>query len=206
MPGVTRMMLDRIGDEVARATSLVRYAPNSAFPSHQHGGGEEIFVLKGEFADEHGRYPTGMYLRNPIGSQHVPRVGAQGAEIFVKLHQFDARDQRQCAVDTTRERWLPGRNAGLAIMPLHRFRQERTALLRWPAKLSLTPRRVPGGAELLLIEGDLCTPQGEFVAGAWLRLPPGGCLEVTTGDRGALVFFKGGHLLDLDETGWRNGD
>ena len=29
MPGVERMMLDRIGDEVARATSLVRYAPNS---------------------------------------------------------------------------------------------------------------------------------------------------------------------------------
>lgn len=27
MPGVERMMLDRIGDEVARATSLVRYAP-----------------------------------------------------------------------------------------------------------------------------------------------------------------------------------
>ena len=29
MAGVERMMLDRIGDEVARATSLVRYAPNS---------------------------------------------------------------------------------------------------------------------------------------------------------------------------------
>jgi len=31
-PGVERMMLDRIGDEVARATSIVRYAPNSQFP------------------------------------------------------------------------------------------------------------------------------------------------------------------------------
>ena len=34
MPGVERRMLDRIGDEVARATSLVRYAPNSAFSAH----------------------------------------------------------------------------------------------------------------------------------------------------------------------------
>jgi len=29
MPGVDRRMLDRIGDEVARATSIVRYAPGS---------------------------------------------------------------------------------------------------------------------------------------------------------------------------------
>jgi len=57
--GVERMMLDRIGDEVARATSLVRYAPNSRFPAHTHGGGEEIFVLEGVFADEHGEYSKG---------------------------------------------------------------------------------------------------------------------------------------------------
>ena len=40
MPGVERMMLDRIGDEVARATSIVRYAPNVQFSSHTHDGGE----------------------------------------------------------------------------------------------------------------------------------------------------------------------
>ena len=54
MPGVERMMLDRIGDEVARATSLVRYAPDSTFSAHQHDGGEEILVLEGVFSDEHG--------------------------------------------------------------------------------------------------------------------------------------------------------
>ena len=31
--GVERRLLDRIGGEVARATSLVRYAPASAFPA-----------------------------------------------------------------------------------------------------------------------------------------------------------------------------
>ena len=47
MEGVTRRMLDRVGDEVARATSLVRYAPASWFERHDHGGGEEILVLEG---------------------------------------------------------------------------------------------------------------------------------------------------------------
>ncbi len=42
--GVDRRMLFRIGDEVARATSIVRYAPGSAFPRHTHSGGEEIVV------------------------------------------------------------------------------------------------------------------------------------------------------------------
>jgi anti-sigma factor ChrR (cupin superfamily) len=43
--GVERRMLDRIGDEVARATSIVRYAPDSHFSAHRHGGGEEFLVL-----------------------------------------------------------------------------------------------------------------------------------------------------------------
>ena len=34
MPGVHRRMLDRIGDEVARVTSIVRYAPASHFSPH----------------------------------------------------------------------------------------------------------------------------------------------------------------------------
>ena len=42
---VERVMLDRIGGETARATSLVRYAPQSIFPEHQHPLGEEILVL-----------------------------------------------------------------------------------------------------------------------------------------------------------------
>ena len=37
--GVRRVMLDRVGDEVAVATSLVRYAPESRFPSHGHAPG-----------------------------------------------------------------------------------------------------------------------------------------------------------------------
>ncbi len=72
IPGVERKMLDRIGDEVARATTIVRYARNSQFSPHIHGGGEEFLVLEGVFQDEHGDYPVGTYVRNPPTSRHTP--------------------------------------------------------------------------------------------------------------------------------------
>ncbi|GAB5480662.1 MAG: hypothetical protein Pars92KO_04190 [Parasphingorhabdus sp.] len=62
MTGVQRRKLDRIGDEVARATSLVKYEPGSHFPRHAHGGGEEFLVLESVFSDEHGDYPAGTYV------------------------------------------------------------------------------------------------------------------------------------------------
>ena len=54
MKGVDRRMLDRIGGEVARATTIVRYAPGSKFSAHTHTGGEEFIVLDCVFQDEHG--------------------------------------------------------------------------------------------------------------------------------------------------------
>jgi anti-sigma factor ChrR (cupin superfamily) len=82
--GVERHPLDRIGGEVARATSLVRYAPGSLFPAHAHPFGEEFLVLDGTFSDEHGDYAAGTYVRNPPGSQHSPRT-LPGCVILVKL-------------------------------------------------------------------------------------------------------------------------
>jgi anti-sigma factor ChrR (cupin superfamily) len=72
IPGFDRRMLDRIGDEVARATSIVGYAPHSHFSPHTHGGGEEFLVLDGVFQDEHGDHPPGTYVRNPPTSSHTP--------------------------------------------------------------------------------------------------------------------------------------
>ena len=70
--GVERRMLDRIGDEVARATTIVRFAPGSAFAAHTHDGGEEYLVLEGVFQDETGDFPVGSYVRNPPTSRHRP--------------------------------------------------------------------------------------------------------------------------------------
>jgi len=49
MPGVDRRPLDRVGGEVARATTIVRYAKGSKFSAHVHTGGEEFIVLEGYF-------------------------------------------------------------------------------------------------------------------------------------------------------------
>lgn len=192
-PGVTRMMLDRVGDEVARATSLVRYVPDSAFPAHEHGGGEEILVLEGEFADDHGAYPAGAYLRNPVGTRHAPRVGPAGALIFVKLHQFDVADQRQVALDTHAPAWLTG-PSGVRIQALHEFRGESIALQAWPPGLRAAPRSFPAGAELLVLRGSLQADDDRLPAGSWLRLPAGATALLATGDEEALVYVKTGHL------------
>ena len=65
-------------------TALVRWAPNTRFNSHVHPGGEEIFVLKGVFRDEHGAYPAGSWYRNPQWSRHTPFTEGEGAVIYVK--------------------------------------------------------------------------------------------------------------------------
>jgi hypothetical protein len=100
IPGVHRRMVDRIGDEVARATSIVRYAPHSRFAAHTHGGGEEFLVLEGVFQDEHGDYPAGTYVRNPPTTSHSPG-SAPGCTIFVKLWQFDPDDRTPVRIDTS---------------------------------------------------------------------------------------------------------
>jgi hypothetical protein len=81
-------MLDRIGDEIARATTIVEYQPYSKFAHHVHGGGEEFLVLRGTFHDEYGAYPAGTYVRNPIGTFHTPWVEDDGCTILVKLWQM----------------------------------------------------------------------------------------------------------------------
>lgn len=192
--GVERMMLDRIGDEVARATSLVRYAPNSHFSAHTHSGGEEIFVLEGEFGDEHGLYPAGTYLRNPIGTSHTPEVGDKGAVIFVKLHQYDQNDNRQMVMDTNSQVWHQGLVDGLKVMPLHEFGTEHIALVKWEANTKFKPHQHWGGEEVLVLEGTFYDEHGVYPKGTWLRSPHLSQHHPYTKEDGALIYVKTGHL------------
>jgi len=195
MPGVQRMMLDRIGDEVARATSLVRYAPGSKFSRHVHGGGEEFYVLEGEFGDEHQLYPAGTYVRNPIGTAHSPRVGEQGCVIFVKLHQFAAADQAQRVIDTTRAEWSPGLVPGLQVLGLHSYEGEHVSLVRWAPDTRFKQHRHWGGEEVFVIAGTFHDEHGQYPAGSWIRSPHQSTHTPCTGADGALIYVKIGHLL-----------
>jgi anti-sigma factor ChrR (cupin superfamily) len=194
MPGVERMMLDRIGDEVARATSLVRYAPGSAFSSHVHTGGEEFLVLEGEFGDEHKSYPKRTYVRNTIGTSHTPRVGDDGCIIFVKLQQFDADDQAQFAIDTTTAEFRPMPTRGIEYLPLHEYEGERVALIRWAPDTPVERHEHKRGEEVLVLEGAFYDEYGAYPAGTWMRSPRGSAHEPYTKEEGALVYVKTGHL------------
>ena len=196
--GVERMMLDRIGDEVARATTIVRYAPNSEFPPHTHGGGEEFIVLEGTFSDEHANYPAGTYVRNPIGTSHTPRISSEGATIFVKLCQFDDSDTEQKAIrgygDQADAPWYPGLVDGLSVLTLHEFGTEKVALVRWAPNTQFSSHAHWGGEEILVLEGTFYDEHGSYPKGTWLRSPHLSEHTPFTKEDGALIYVKTGHL------------
>lgn len=191
--GVQRMMLDRIGDEVARATTIVRFAPNTSFDAHTHGGGEEYLVLEGVFSDEHGDYPAGTYVRNPIGTHHRPHIGPEGATILVKLCQFDEDDKEQFHIDTRDAAFRAGSAPGLTVLPLHSCASENVALVRWAPGTQFSAHRHWGGEEIFVLEGTFQDEFGDYPAGTWLRSPH--LSEHTPfSDEGCLIYVKTGHL------------
>jgi anti-sigma factor ChrR (cupin superfamily) len=196
MPGVDRMMLDRVGDEVARATTIVRYAPNSRFSQHSHDGGEEYIVLEGTFNDEHGSYPKGTYVRNPIGTSHSPFVGDDGCTILVKLHQFQPDDLAPVVIDTANAAFRPGMVAGLSVLPLHAHGTESVALVRWAPDTQFNPHTHWGGEEIFVLEGTFRDELGDYPSGTWIRSPHGSKHTPYTGPEGALILVKVGHLLN----------
>ena len=115
---VWRKPLYRAGGEYGPVTSLVRYAPGGAFPEHAHPQGEEILVLDGVFADEHGVYPAGSFLMNPDGSRHSPR-SEDGCTLFVRLRQYPGDDRPRLVQDTrARDDGRPGLVPGRGVRSL----------------------------------------------------------------------------------------
>jgi hypothetical protein len=176
--GVERRLLYRVGEEQARATSLVRYSANSHFSSHLHPAGEEILVLEGVFQDEHGSYPTGSYLRNPPGSIHAPG-SVDGCVIFVRLRQFHPDDK---------------------VTVAYRFPEERSTVLfeSFHEKVeveSLLPlehweHANPRGLELLVIQGDAHINHHDMQTLSWMRLPPGTKMNINAGQDGLRFWVK----------------
>ncbi len=185
MPGVARKMLDRIGAEVARATSIVRYAPGSAFSPHTHDGGEEFLVLDGTFVDEHGDFPVGTYVRNPPTSSHTPSA-PDGATILVKLHQFDPQDRQQVRVETQ----------GQAQVALFRDAREDVRIETWAPGQEVVLDAAEG-LELFVMAGALEEGGEAMALWDWLRLPAGTQSRAIAGPEGARVWVKSGHLADM---------
>ncbi|MEH6478066.1 MAG: cupin domain-containing protein, partial [Sneathiella sp.] len=151
MTGVHRRMLDRVGDEVARATTIVRYAAGSSFSAHNHDGGEEFVVLAGVFQDEHGDYPAGTYVRNPPGTAHTPRSD-KGCTILVKLWQFDPNDTDQFSIDMSSITPMStNEEARINSSLLFEDGRERVTFEKWSS--GDVSAGAEGGAEIFVLAG-----------------------------------------------------
>lgn len=193
MKGVERRMLDRLGGEVARATTIVRYAPGSSFSAHTHTGGEEFLVLEGVFQDEHGDFPAGTYVRNPPTSYHTPRSD-EGCTILVKLWQYQMHDRTHVIIDTNKMGSVEAANRpSVSVMPLFKDNQEEVHLETW-APNAAVPITAEGGAEIFVIEGSFEEAEETFEKDSWLRLPVGAESVCRAGASGAKVWVKTGHL------------
>ncbi len=178
--------------ESGQVTSVVRYEPQSSFPSHDHPDGEEILVLDGVFSDEHGDWPAGTYLLNPEGFRHAP-FSDPGCLLFVKLRQFPGRDRNHVVIQTNDLEWNPGPIEGIAQKPLYQQPgfSDAMYLERWEQGAEPVSIAYDEGVELFVLEGEFEDDDGEYSQGSWLRLPPesahrprsrGGCkLYVKTG-------------------------
>ena len=180
--GVERKMLDRIGDEVARATTIVRFAPGSAFAAHTHDGGEEFLVLDGVFQDETGDFPVGSYVRNPPTTSHTPSA-SEGATILVKLHQFDPDDRTEIRRSIN----------GQGTVRLFKDDREDVQVQSWAAG-ETRDLDATKGLEVVVVEGSFVEGGEEFSGWDWLRLPPGTQSKAVAGVAGARVWIKSGHL------------
>ncbi len=197
MKGVDRKMLDRVGEEVARATSIVRYAKGSSFSEHTHSGGEEFIVLEGVFQDEHDDYPQGTYVRNPVGTHHIPR-SEPGCTIFVKLWQFDSDDQEQIAIDLNDvELSGDGDRVGVMQATLAERDYELVALEEWQPGVSHRIQATKG-IEILVLDGELAHDGITFAKHDWLRFPGDETARLTAGSQGVRFWIKRGHLAQIN--------
>lgn len=181
--GVKRKPLDRVGGEVARATTVVQFKAGHSFPHHEHGGGEEFLVLSGVFSDETGDYGPMSYVRNPPGTGHKP-YSADGCEIFVKLCQMKPSGEPQMVVDSEAMVFTPVEGAsGLFRKALFDGASLHETLPESWNEVVAIEKRVPmsgvlpelfeHGAEVLVLSGVLYDGDEPYGAMNWVRFPVG---------------------------------
>ncbi len=200
-PKVWLKRLDLSGGEYGRATSIVRYDRDSKFPVHDHPEGEEIFVLEGEFSDEHGNYPAGTYLLNPPGFHHAP-FSRLGCVLFVKLRHYGGEKRDHVVIGTEGGKWRPGPFPGVEVLPLyeHPDHPETMALMQISGGAAIAEHACPGGAEVLVLKGVLKNGAESFYStGVWLRLPHGEVFAPSS-ETGCTVYIKRGHLAQQEKS------
>jgi len=196
--GVNRKSLDRVGDEVARATSLVKYDAGSQFTEHTHTGGEEFIVLEGIFEDEHGQFPVGSYIRNPPQSKHQPG-SKEGCTMLVKLWQFQESDCTHVRLQMQNMGKVAiADQQGICITPLYKDNLEEVSLLYFEPDATYVLNAFLG-AEIFVLDGSVKESNDILIKHGWLRSPVNSQLSIKAGKEGARIWVKSGHLIAIDE-------
>jgi anti-sigma factor ChrR (cupin superfamily) len=194
-------ILDLVGSrETGRMTSIVRYAPGAKIELHDHPGGEEILVLDGSFADEHGAYRRGTFVFNPEGFRHAPR-SPEGCVMFVKVRQHPGENRRRVVVDTTKTDWLSEGHAGRYVKKLNVSpgypEIENIRFTKLDKGIHVASHAHPGGNEMFILEGSIADEHGLFVPGDWIRQPAGSRHAPWTDD-GCVLYVRDGHIRPRD--------
>lgn len=194
--GVQRLRLEADDEKppVERVTTIVRFAPQSSFSGHVHGGGEEFLVLKGTFSDQHADYPEGYYVRNPKGTGHAPHSD-EGCTILVKLWQMHPDDQAQLAINTHDHNLWKNDELFGEVLPLFNADYESVCMMRWPAGMKLNNLSFETGVEYFIIHGSFYDDESNYTKGSWLRLPAGSRQNIMVTED-CLLLRKTGHLLE----------
>eukprot|EP00968_Pinguiococcus_pyrenoidosus_P024023 scaffold4197_cov199-Pinguiococcus_pyrenoidosus.AAC.2 len=186
---VERKRLFRNGPpESGRVTSLVRYRPNAAFPSHPHPQGEEILVLEGVFEDWRGAHGPGTWLLNPEGFEHEPKTDGQGNLIFVRLRQYPGTQRTQAAIDTNSMSWDPNNRKVLYAQAT--FLDTQYLEMFWGGSKPQKRVAPAGGLELFVVSGEFTSNHGKHETHSWLRLKGGVLLEPDEGAEDCVVLIK----------------
>ncbi|CAE6911200.1 ABCF1 [Symbiodinium sp. CCMP2592] len=172
--GVRRKMIERIGGEVARATTVVNFQPNASFPAHVHRGGEEFLVLQGDWYDDWATQPAYTYVRNYIGSKHTPRIGPKGCTILVKLCQMSEQhkepDHSQWDISESNRSWRACSSIrGRQLLNVFESPLEEVHFERWQPNQSGYVDIPETGEEVFVIEGSFADELGEHRAWSWSR-------------------------------------
>jgi len=196
---VWRKRLHLVGpSEAGQVTSLVMYEANSDFHAHAHPGGEEILVLGGTFSDERGDFAAGTYLLNPEGYEHTP-FSKEGGIIFAKLRQYPGVDRSQIVVEAQNMDWQESNQPGIGVKTLYTEENypEEMSLQKWDSGAAPGNVVYPGGAEILLLRGNLQDENSSYGEMSWLRFPPG-AEHAPYSPNGCELYVKTGGVSLLD--------
>ena len=80
------------------------------------------------------------------------------------------------------------------MRPLHEFRGENVALVRWDPGTHFHPHMHMGGEEILVLEGTFSDEHDDYRAGTWIRSPHASEHQPFSRE-GCLIYVKVGHLL-----------